>query len=249
MIGNSIRPVNHYNRGMKPTITIVALSLILSCLWYPSQPVAYAQNQEYIDKVLPYYVKVKIFGKHEERDKNKKFTKTASGIIIGDNMVITTAHVALSERNTASIEAYDGSVYRAKILEIKPESEVALLKVLTPWSFNLPPVPLNKELRNEQSVIVIGTPKNQFGVIRAGTVRNNHYQGTFRFGRYGFKDPIIVDVLAGSGFSGGPVFDTQGGWIGMIVGHQIERTNDGKNRNTGQTYVLPAPRILKKLAN
>lgn len=168
----------------------------------------------------------------------------ASGTIINkQGIVVTAAHVALSTRNTAVITAHDGSTYSARVLHVAPDAEVAVLKTNRPWRFDISPPPVNRTPQAGDAVTGIGLS----AAARPGAVRTPRRNYEYRFGRFGFRDPIVLEMAVESGFSGGPVFDANNHWLGMIVGYGLSRNSDGKVVNTGQTYVLPAKRVLEMI--
>lgn len=168
----------------------------------------------------------------------------ASGTIIGPDIVVTAAHVALSTRHTAVITAHDGSTYSARVLHVTPKAELAVLKTNRPWRFNINPPSVNGAPQAGDAATGIGLRADRSVTARPGTVRTPRRDYEYRFGRFGFRDPIVLEMVVESGFSGGPVFDADNRWLGIIVGYGLSRDSDGEVVNTGQTYVLPAERVL-----
>ncbi|MDZ7841337.1 MAG: serine protease [Gammaproteobacteria bacterium] len=171
--------------------------------------------------------------------------RDASGTIINAHgFVVTAAHVARSTRNRVTVTAHDGSTYSARVLYVAPNLEIALLKTSEPWRFDIAPPVVNASPKAGDAVTGIGLPADLSVTARPGTVRVPRYEYAFRFGAFGFRTPIVLDMQVESGFSGGPVFDHQDRWLGMIVGFGLARNDDGEVVNTGQTFVLPARRVL-----
>lgn len=175
----------------------------------------------------------------------KRDLHVASGTIInGQGIVVTAAHVALSTRNTAFVTAHDGSIYSARVLHVAPKLELAVLKTDQPWRFDISPPPVNRAPQAGDSATGVGLPAELSVAARSGSVRTPRRNYEYRFGQFGFRDPIVLEMAVESGFSGGPVFDAGNRWLGMIVGYGLSRNSDGEVVNTGQAYVLPAERVL-----
>ncbi len=171
--------------------------------------------------------------------------RDASGTIINaKGFVVTAAHVARSTRNRVRVTAHDGSTYSARVIYVAPNLEIALLKTSEPWGFDITPPVVNASPKAGDPVTGIGLPADLSVAARPGTVRVPRYEYAFRFGAFGFRAPIVLDMQIESGFSGGPVFDDQDRWLGMIVGFGLARNDEGEVVNTGQTFVLPARRVL-----
>jgi S1-C subfamily serine protease len=175
--------------------------------------------------------------------------RVASGIIVGeDGIVVTAAHVARSVDNTASVTAFDGTTYKARIQRVLPGTDLAVLRVSQRWAFALTPLRVDSQPRSGEAVVGLGVGPSGETRLSHGVVRLPVSRKKFRFGPFGFRDPVVLDMKVESGFSGGPVFDGRGQWVGMIVGYQVVRDGDGQVLNTGVGYVLPAGEVLRQVA-
>lgn len=172
-------------------------------------------------------------------------TRVASGTIVnGDGLVVTAAHVARSTRNSAKIVAFDGSIYQAKILRVLPATDLAFVQISRPWDFPVRTLAVDAAPRTGEHVIGVGIHRGHKALTRTGTVISPRYRKRFRFGSFGFRDPVVLNMRVESGFSGGPVLNTQDQWLGIVVGYQFMRQKNGEDLNSGESYVLPAPQIL-----
>lgn len=172
--------------------------------------------------------------------------RTASGTIINEaGFVVTAAHVARSQANAARIRDSGGASYQARILRVIPDSDVAILRIEGPWRFRVAPAPVSSQPESGTRVTAFGIEsRGSRAATRVGVVGSPNAARKFRFGEFSFRDPIILDMTAQRGFSGGPVFDDQGRWLGMLAGYAVEKSANGSVANAGEAYVIPAERIL-----
>lgn len=199
------------------------------------------------EAVTRYYVTVTVTPGRDSLEispGNDPAPRRAGGIRLGRNgLIVTAAHVARSIDETATVTDIDGDIRDAAIVHVIPSTDLALLKVNA--STKLDPPPVNPLPKARLPVIGMGEPASSRTTdFRTGTVNTSKQPGAFRFGRFGFRDPIVLDMRIESGFSGGPVFDTGNRWIGMIVGYDPARSETGDFVPTTTTYVLPAEQIL-----
>jgi len=171
--------------------------------------------------------------------------RTASGVLISSaGVVVTAAHVAREVGAKAVIGTFDGSSFDVTVRWVAADRELAVLEAVRPLRLNIAPLPVREPDAGE-AVVGIGLESVDSVAARRGLVRELAAEGRYRFGGFGFKAPLVLEMAVSDGFSGGPVFDEDGNWVGMIVGYGLARDDKGVVVPTGEAFVVPAGRILE----
>lgn len=167
----------------------------------------------------------------------------ASGILVDPGgTVMTAAHIARGTGFHARVTTLDGREYPARIVRVDRESEMALLKIRSARRFAA--AEAGNGVETGQPVLAIGTPDNKPGVVAVGRVAIPRIEGRIGYGEFGHDNPIRLQIDAGPGFSGGPVFDEQGRLQGMVIGFDLRRDTSGELVNTGFAYAVPAATLM-----
>ncbi|MBS1270065.1 MAG: putative serine protease HtrA [Gammaproteobacteria bacterium] len=221
-------------------------------LKYPYEDVAYSAVGDYralARHAAPIYVKVTIRMKAPLQvgriaDPSPRIVNGASGIIMdAAGHVVTAAHIVRSTDFEASVTTVDGRVHPARILRVAPERDLALLRIETE-GVRFPAAEPAGDPRADQSVLAIGTPDNRPGVVTVGRITSPRLRQRFRYGDFGFEDPVALAMRIEPGHSGGPVVDSAGHLVGMIVGFDLRRTDAGEYVSTGAAYAVSAADLL-----
>jgi len=61
------------------------------------------------------------------------------------------------------------------------------------------------------------------------------------YGKFGYPDAIVLELGTEKGESGGPLFNEQGEFVGMVV----SSVRDGANRSLNMAHAIPAPAIAR----
>jgi serine protease Do len=133
-----------------------------------------------------------------------------SGFIVGkDGLVLTNAHV-VRDADEVMVKLSDRREYKAKVLGSDPATDIAVLKINAD---NLPVVSLGNpnQLSVGDYVLAIGSP---FGFEQSATAGIVSAKGRSLPGD-GYVPFIQTDVAVNPGNSGGPLFDANGGVIGI----------------------------------
>ncbi len=138
-----------------------------------------------------------------------------SGFAIGENCIITNAHVIQNSRDT-KITTYDGAEYQAQVLAMNEDMDIAVLSVqgvtfpyLTVADYN------NSKIGDD--VYAIGAPNGMTYTLTKGTLSA--------------KDRVIenytylqLDAALNSGNSGGPLLTDSG----TVIGVNTMKLNDSE---------------------
>ena len=129
-----------------------------------------------------------------------------SGFAIGENTVVTNAHVIANE-NDITIYGYDGKTYRASVYLIDASFDIAVLSV-DGGVFSPLEIGDSDSIKAGDDIYAIGAPKSLDYTLTKGVVSNK----SRRFGSYTY---IQIDAAINSGNSGGPLLNSKGQVIGV----------------------------------
>jgi S1-C subfamily serine protease len=153
---------------------------------------------------------------------------SGSGFVIDTSGHIATNYHVVEDATEIVVRFYDGTITRAEVVGLDPDSDIAVIEVDLPAEV-LRPVTFGDvaSLRVGQSVVAIGSPFGQDWTLTSGIIsaKNRTIQG---LGGYSIGSAIQTDTPINPGNSGGPLLNMQGEVIG--VNSQIlsqERSNSG----------------------
>jgi S1-C subfamily serine protease len=132
-----------------------------------------------------------------------------TGIVIDNDTVLTAHHVVDEEKNVKVLLAEgDDWPAMAKVIRNAPELDLAVLRLKEPS--HIPPVVINCDvLRWGEPVFIVGFPLGLPWVLTHGYIASMHpIEGS---------DYVLVDVQTNHGNSGGPVFNTKGELVGILL--------------------------------
>ena len=167
---------------------------------------------------------------------------------IDSKTIITAEHIIPTSENYNLKFQYKDNKFNLKLLYRNPELDIAILEVVEKNNI-LFPKPIKISQRSAyltQEVFAIGYPYNKYIV-------DNH--PTINAGNISSKDRYIVlddkekgpfyqaDLYASDGFSGSPVFNSMGHFLGMV--NYIYAKDNGLWQ--GATYITPSIDIYKFL--
>lgn len=137
-------------------------------------------------------------------------TGHGSAVHIGDGYLVTAGHVAEGLKEV-ELRSEGGTIYKADVLWINKEYDIAFLKMQEPTS--LASVPLNCAPNAiGQKITAYGNPTVLEFVYTRGEVVGSVRQ----FGDW--KSVVPVDLVVAPGMSGGAVLDDAGAVVGITVG-------------------------------
>ena len=162
-------------------------------------------------------------------------------LVDGQGLAVTVAHIAMGVSYDAAVIKADGQRYRARILDVSPQQELALLQfepsgdmtAATPPAFAPP-----ESLSPGDQVFAIGTPGNRAGVVAQGRVVQPRSARRISYGEYGYDNAIVLAMDAVPGFSGGPLFDMKGRLVGIIASFDLE-SRPSRHIAAGRAYAIP----------
>jgi len=144
---------------------------------------------------------------------NGRQRQAASGIVYGQDLVLTAAHVLERDREI-TIQTHDRRKLPATLIGRDPGSDLALLRVT---NLSLMAATASTELaRVGQLVMAIGRDERDGPMASVGIVSS--VGGPLRTERGVVLEKYIqTDAISYPGFSGGPLIDTQGAVKGILT--------------------------------
>ncbi len=140
---------------------------------------------------------------------------TGSGFIWDDaGHIVTNFHV-IQGASEASIKLVDGRSFRASLVGVSPEHDIAVLKIGIGFKGARPiPIGTSGDLAVGQRVYAIGNPFGLDWTLTSGIVSAQNRSITEDDGRL-LEHLIQTDAAINPGNSGGPLLDSAGRLIGM----------------------------------
>lgn len=166
---------------------------------------------------------------------------SGTGFLIGKNRFLTNAHVVSDSRLIYIKKRNDPKPYKAKIVHIAHDCDLAMLELANPGAFEeVPPLYLGDIPKLDTTVRAIGYPigGDRMSITR-GVVSRIEFN-TYTHSAVDAHLSIQVDAAINPGNSGGPVIQA-----GKVVGVAFQGYNGSVAQNTG--YMIPTPVIERFL--
>ena len=150
-------------------------------------------------------------GGGDDNSPPRRGTALGSGFIIDPSGYIVTNNHVIEGADEITVTLHDGTSLKAKLVGHDDRTDVALLKVESPTPLPAVPFSDSDQSRVGDWVLAIGNPFGLGGSVTAGIVSARGRD--IRQGPY--DDFIQTDAAINKGNSGGPLFNMDGGVIGM----------------------------------
>jgi S1-C subfamily serine protease len=164
-------------------------------------------------------------------------TYGATGFALTSNGFIATNYHVVRESDSVYVQNSKGISYKAKVIYIDPEYDLAVLEIIDSSFEKTPAVPYTfKEEDTDlgQDVFTIGYPREE-AVYGSGYLSSNTGFG-------GDTVSYQVTIPVNPGNSGGPLLDDKGNVIGIISGKQTE--TDGAAFAIKTNYLLQSIKAI-----
>lgn len=148
--------------------------------------------------------------RHAPDSRPRRSTALGSGFVISeDGFVVTNNHV-IDQADEITVEFFSGKELPAKVIGTDPNTDIALLKVETDKPLPFVSFSDSDTARVGDWVLAMGNPLGQGFSASVGIVsaRNRALSGTY-------DDYIQTDAAINRGNSGGPLFNMDGGVVGV----------------------------------
>lgn len=175
----------------------------------------------------------------------RRSTSMGSGFIIGregeEVIILTNNHVVDKGDNAViTVTLADMAKYRAEVLGLDPQTDLAVIKINVPRRESVVIAPLgdSDSIEIGEWAVAIGNPFGQLGLDRTVTVGVVSATGraSLNFGSHSplYQDYIQTDAAINPGNSGGPLLNIKGEVIGINTA--ITTTSGG---NIGIGFAIP----------
>ena len=164
-----------------------------------------------------------------------------TGWLVGQNKFLTNAHVVSNSRIIYIKKVGDAKPYRAKIVHIAHDCDLAMLELEDPSAFEgVSPFDIGKLPQLDTTVKVIGYPIGGERIsITSGVVSRIDFL-SYSHTSVDLHLTIQIDAAINPGNSGGPVIQN-----GKVVGVAFQGYSGNVAQNTG--YMIPTPVIRRFL--
>lgn len=161
-------------------------------------------------------------------------TFRGTGFAVSSDGIIVTDYHVISNADSVYVESIDGKSYRAKVIHVEQDPDVAVLQITDSTFKPLPPLPYSfKKAEDDmgEPVFTLGYPVDVM-VLGPGYLTS----------RSGYKDDSTsyqISIPVNPGNSGGPLLDARGNVIGII---------DAKQTNLESTaFALKSNYLIKAI--
>jgi S1-C subfamily serine protease len=173
------------------------------------------------------------------KDSLKRGVTSGSGFVVdGSGYVMTAAHVAVKTGNTVTVRAANGRTYTGRVVGIRPDNDMALIKLKSFSGRAVTPAASSCVSRGD-SVFSLGKPEEQGDTARVGSVEAQRFGRPVQYGRFGYPDAMVLRMNTRRGESGGPLFNQNGELAGMVV----STLADGTGRPLNLAHAIPLSQI------
>lgn len=160
---------------------------------------------------------------------------SGSGFAISNDGYFTTNYHVVEKADSIYLQMSSGKFYKASVIKVNPEADLAILKVEDKnFAFRQPiPYTIDKNVALlGQRIFSIGYPKDE-------VVYNEGYISSEK-GYDGNTLAYQLEITANPGQSGAPVLDNNGNIVGIITGKQ--------NNTSGTTFAVHAEQLVKMIS-
>ncbi len=158
-------------------------------------------------------------GEQSATDTLREVARGTGFLVSSDGMIVTNRHVARDRRAKYSVFLQDERQFDAKVLDIDPVNDLALLKI-DGQGFPKLELAANDDPRIGQTVIAIGNALGKYtntvtrGIL-SGVNRSLDANDDLNGGQEHLEDVLQTDAAINAGNSGGPLLNLQGKVIGV----------------------------------
>ncbi|MDB5325167.1 MAG: 2-alkenal reductase [Phycisphaerales bacterium] len=203
-----------------------------------TRPGLYADELETVDlfkNAAPSVVYINV-----DRQSNGSTIRSAGSGFVWDDQghIVTNLHV-VGESDTAEVHDDQGTVYKADVIGLAPENDIAVLQVQPSRALRPIPVGTSSDLQVGQKVFAIGNPFGLSRTLTTGIVSAVGRALPVSRDERPIENAIQTDAAINPGNSGGPLLDSYGRLIG--VNTAIRSSPNGTNVGVG--FAVPVDTV------
>jgi S1-C subfamily serine protease len=150
-------------------------------------------------------------------DRSTQAITSGSGYVVNaTGFVMTAAHVGVAKGNLVSARASNGRIYSGTVVAILPANDMAIIKLKGFSGKAVVPASPGCVAKGDL-VYTLGKPHSQGDLARVGAFESRHFGRAVAYGKFGYPDALVLRMSTQKGESGGPLFDSNGKLVGMVV--------------------------------
>lgn len=131
-----------------------------------------------------------------------------SGVVIGDNLILTNFHVIEDATSATAYSIYSDEIKIKGIAAWDENTDLAIITTENPIDLNQVNIDFSSVAKGSK-VYAIGSPQGLQNTISEGIVSNSHYEGGVRY--------LQINAPIDHGSSGGALFDAYGNLVGITT--------------------------------
>ena len=178
------------------------------------------------------------------RNATTPITSGSGFVVSADGYVITAAHVGVAKGNEVSARAANGRIYSGTVVGLLPENDMALIKLRSFSGRAVNPAAPGC-VANGDLLYTLGKPHGGGDTARIGTLQTKHFGRPVTYGKFGYPDALVLHMGTQRGESGGPVYNSKGQLVGMVV----STLSDSSGQSINLAHAIPANTIGKFFCN
>lgn len=221
--------------------TVLANEPVLASLKTTSSKISSDQEQalqNLYQRASPAVVNISVVIAQNAQDPSVGGMAEGSGFLIDTQGRIVTNNHVVDGAEQIVVNFPDGTVAEAKVLGVDPDSDLAVIEVVSVPE-GVQPLSLGDSdiVEVGQSVAAIGNPFGMQGTLTSGIISAKGRVIPSGLSQYSIPQMIQTDAAINPGNSGGPLLNLNGEVIG--VNTQI-RTDGNVKANTGVGFAVPS---------
>jgi S1-C subfamily serine protease len=172
----------------------------------------------------------------DQKNRVKQPVTSGSGYVVdGGGYVMTAAHVAVDVGNAISARAANGKVYSGQVVAINKAYDMAIVRLRGYSGPAVRPATPGCVVKGDL-VFTLGKPHDEADTARIGALESRHFGRAVAYGKFGYPDAMVLRMGTQKGESGGPVFNGNGQFIGMVV----STLSDAAGQSINLAHAIPS---------
>ncbi len=165
------------------------------------------------------------------------YERTGAGVVIDrSGVIVTNAHIIVNAHRI-QIDLDNGDTFPAQVITVLNNTDIALLKVQTPYPLRAVAIADSNKIKLGQEVFTVGSSDLLDKTISGGKIIGIGVDQTLEQAGVRQTQLIQTTVNLYKGDSGGPLFDSHGRLIGIMTADEAARDHS--------SFAIPA-NIIKK---
>ncbi len=223
-------PYKSRNEGLLGNIALGCMVAVVALATIPGRAQAATDSRrtpvvEAVDKVHKCVVNISSEKKaasqsrwpfSPEENQRPRVSGMGSGVIVDGRGYVLTNHHVVDKVQGVVVELFDGTTYPARVLQIDPGMDLAVLKIDPVSPLTAVEIGTSSDLMIGETVITIGNAFGYENTVSVGIISALHRDVTLSDDQV-YRNLIQTDACINPGNSGGPLINIDGDLIGINV--------------------------------